>query len=143
MNNRPAPTPDTIRDCGECQLCSKKPLCAWMFGYGNFRDQPNQSLVIVNLGSFFDRDWVVVKEIRDNGIRSGKDIIMDVAIKQNLPIIVIRNKEGETFSDLNYLILTENQKSGINHLIGQSIGFLDNSQRMEIFRFRVKENKSK
>lgn len=132
--SRPAPTPPTKRICGQCHACQNifDFKCCWLDGFGNDRDQPNQGSCIVTIVDINNQFWVHAIETTDNGIRSGKDLIMDVANKLDLPIMVFYHDTKYPSVKPDLYILTTAQKLIYNIFVDKSLGYLDNDKRLEI-----------
>lgn len=113
-------------------------FCSWARYFGEEVDRPDLCGVMIFIGSFNGGTWIFAMENRkDAAITTGKNVIIDVANKTNLPVIV-SNFNSLTESDFgNRVIIHKNLIPRSKNLVKDFLGFLDEEENFNIFNLRV------
>jgi len=83
--------------CGGCAIYGKlqRPgicnayQCSWLRGFGIEEDRPDKNSIMVSINRIDNFDFVTVIETEKNSaMTSGKDMIVDIVTKINLPAII-------------------------------------------------------
>ena len=107
---------------------SKKPTvctkfkCGWLSGMGEEEDRPDKSGVFLHIDTFNGGTWIFVMETKkDAHLTTGKDIILDIANKFDIPIIVsdYDTKIGKDFGD--YVILKKKLEPKASQIMGDFV----------------------
>ena len=70
------------------KICSSY-KCAWLRDFGGEEDRPDKSGVLISISEFNGGTWIFVQELKENAVTTtGKEIILDIINKVDLPVIV-------------------------------------------------------
>lgn len=102
--------------------------CAWLYGMGDEESRPDKSGVFITINTFNGGTWIFVMETKENAhLTTGKNIIIDMAKRFNMPIIIsdYNTKIGEDYGD--YVVLKKELESKSNQIKGDFICELSNN----------------
>lgn len=103
------------------KVCDKF-KCGWLSGMGEEKDRPDKSGVFLHIDTFNGGTWIFVMETKKNAhLTTGKNIILDIANKFDIPIIVsdYDSELGEDYGD--YVILKKDLEVRANQIKGDFI----------------------
>lgn len=90
-----------IHQCNGCKIFGQESRpdvcntfkCAWLRGYGAKKDRPDKIGILSSINSMFNNHWIFIVEVRQDAYKtSGKQLIVDLVNKTNLPAIIALNK---------------------------------------------------
>jgi hypothetical protein len=100
--------------CGSCSIWNskKKPQvcddfrCSWRYNIGHEKDRPDKNRVLFSTSLIENQGYGVAVEISENAITTtGKNMAIDYATKQKLPIIVVKNGMKPPDDTGDYIII--------------------------------------
>lgn len=133
-------------DKGQCSIYgqSQRPAvcstfqCSWLRGYGADNDRPDQNGIMVSVNDMNGGRWIFVIEIQPNAFRTtGKNIILDIASKIDLPVIVVDYNSKPPNDKGDYVIVKKSLLNRSKQLIREHLGFLDESEEFGIYNLMV------
>jgi len=116
--------------------CCINYFCSWANGYGSEDDRPDKCGLIVSLNTFNNGTWIFARERKENAIETGKNIVLDIANKIDVPVIVTDFKTplGQDYGD--FTIIKKSLFSRCQKMIDEFIRFYDDEQNYAIFKLR-------
>ena len=119
------------QDCrpSECQSF----ICSWLGGMGNEDDRPDKTGVMLSINALNGGTWIFAIETKENAIKTtGKNIVLDVVKKVNLPMIVSSYDKLPPFDTGDKVVVKASLLSRSKFLIGEKLDEL--SDDVSIYR---------
>jgi hypothetical protein len=114
------------------KMCSSY-QCGWLRGFGKENDRPDKSGVMLSISAFNGGTWIFVQELWEDAHKTtGKNIIIDISKKVDIPIIVsdFNTKLGEDYGD--YVIIKNSLESRSNKIRGEFLFELE--KNIKVYR---------
>jgi hypothetical protein len=112
----------TLFNKKERPMVCKSFQCGWLRGFGEEKDRPDKIGLMLSISNFNGGVWIFAIETKEDAINTtGKDIILDIIDKVDIPVIVsdFNTKIGEDYGD--YVILKEKLESKASKIKGEHI----------------------
>ena len=131
---------DCIHQCEGCKIFGQESRpevcntyqCAWLRGFGNDEDRPDKIGLLPSINLLFGNKWItIIEKEKDAYKTSGKNLIVDLINKVNLPAIVAING-GTTWGE--YVIIKdilEDRTEGIKDEF-----LFDYTENMKVYRLK-------
>ena len=117
------------------KICSSYE-CAWLRGYGEELDRPDLNDEMISISSFNGGTWIFVQETKKHAhLTTGKNIIIDVANKVDLPVIIsdFDSKPGKDYGD--YVLIKDKLDPRSSHIKGDFI--CDYVNEMKLYKLII------
>lgn len=96
--------------------------CGWLRGAGSPEDRPDKSGLMVSVNEIEGRRWIIAMDLRKNAHRTtGKNILIDMLIRYQLPVIVVDYANLEKGRG-DYVVIHDSMKPRASKLIGKHLG---------------------
>jgi hypothetical protein len=127
-----------IHQCNGCKIFGQESRpevcntfkCAWLRGFGNEEDRPDKTKVLTSINNLFGNNWIIIIEQEKDAYKtSGKNIIVDLINKVNLPAIVATNG-GTTWGE--YVIIKDNLEDRTEGIKDEFL--FDYTENMKVYR---------
>ena len=122
-----------VDKCGSCSIFKKKTLpdtcknfmCSWRRGFGSDNDRPDQNGVMFSINKIENQIYAVAIELTANAINTtGKDMAIQIASAQKLPIIVVKHGVKPPNDSGDYVIIHNTILHKCKNIIGNFIKHL-------------------
>ena len=122
----------------ERPACCNSYQCCWLRGFGLEEDRPDKTGIIISIGSFNNGIWIFARERIENAIyTTGKNILLDVASKINLPVIIVDFKSKPPLDTGDYTIIKKSLEHRSKAMMGKLICYLDNCNEYPLYELAV------
>ena len=120
--------------CGSCSIFNSKKLpdtcrnfmCSWKRGFGSETDRPDHNGVMFSINKIENQIYAVAIELTENAITtSGKDMAIQIASAQKLPMIVIKHGTIPPNDTGDYVIIHNTILHKCKNIIGDFIEHLN------------------
>ena len=135
--NTVCPNLDQSKDCNKCKIYPDRPKqqcadfeCMWKEGFGNDDDRPNQNHLLTCVRSFNNGTWIVAIETQPNAVTDNPSILVDLALKFEIPII-IQSYNGIESGDRT--IIKNSLLKRAEPMTGDFIEWLDTNQEVGLY----------
>lgn len=106
--------------------------CLWLQGYGTERERPNVTGIISNITNVNGGIWVSVRELgKDALTTTGKDFVIDLVIKHQVPVIV--REHGSERQEGNLVVVKQELMPRSKQLMGDFRGWLNKKENIGIY----------
>lgn len=107
--------------------------CSWLRGIGSEKDRPDLSGVMISINNLNGGTWIFIVELEENAILGkGKEIILDIVNKFNIPAIVTSYGTKPPHDTGEKVIVKDSLLSRSKGLIGNKIDNL--SENVNIYQ---------
>lgn len=131
---------DCIHQCNGCKIFEQESRpevcntfqCAWLRGFGDTKDRPDKIGVLPSISYLFNNTWItIIEKEKDAYKTSGKNIIIDLINKTNLPAVIALDG-GTTWGE--YVIIKDNLEDKTEGIRGEFLfNYTDN---MKVYRIK-------
>jgi hypothetical protein len=112
--------------------------CSWKRGFGKEEDRPNLNGMMMSVSTMNGGTWVFGVEDKPNALRTtGRDIVLDIANKIDMPIIIVRYESKPPTDKGDEVIVKPSLMPRADKLINGLIDYLDQEKTIGIYRLRV------
>lgn len=95
--------------------------CGWLRGAGKENDRPDKSNVMVSVNQTNGGVWIMVMDLEKNAHRTtGKNIIIDMIDKYNLPAIIVDYDNLEKGKG-DYVVLKKDLEKRASAIMGEQV----------------------
>jgi hypothetical protein len=121
-------------ECGSCAIYNSKELpatcrnflCSWRRGFGSENDRPDENKALFSTIHLENQIYTVVIEMAENAIMTtAKDMAVQMAEAQKLPLIVIKYGVKPPDDVGDYVIIHNSITHRCNKILGEFIEHLD------------------
>ena len=120
--------------CGSCSIFKSKDLpqtcrnfmCSWRRGFGSETDRPDQNNVMFSINKIENQVYAVAIELSENAINiTGKDMAIQIASAQKLPIIVVKHGTLPPNDTGDYVIIHNTILHKCKNIVGNFVKHLN------------------
>jgi hypothetical protein len=118
------------KGCSGCSLFNdiKRPKvcnnfeCAWLRGFGDINDRPDKNDIMLSINDVEGQHMIYAIELKKGSyLNSGKNIILDIVKKINLPVIVSDFDSVYPNDKGDYVIIHSSLLNRAKNIIGEHI----------------------
>ena len=135
--NSVCPNLDQSKSCNKCKIYKIRPPecssfdCMWIRGFGDEYSQPNTNNVLTTIKEFNNGVWIIAVEMAPNAVMTtGRNIIVDLAEKYELPVI-IQSFDGIETGDRT--VIKNSLLRRAETMTGDFIAWLDDNETIGIY----------
>ena len=96
--------------------------CSWLQGYGDEKDRPNESGILVYEQNINNGHWIIFIETEEGAIFKSKSIVEDIINKRNTAGIVVKYGSKDFIGDLT--IVKNKDLERAKTMVGVNVGWI-------------------